>query len=135
MGVVAVARLNVSVPDELIELAKQRHPSMNVSRVLQEGLRRAVGCEHEHLACVECGDELGLDELRGPILEPFFVEAMRALADLLYDGGTLEGYARVLRRIGREHHVDRAMTFPLPVLSRSQREHRRHVDHQLEATA
>lgn len=130
-----MARLNVSVPDELIELAKQRHPSMNVSRVLQEGLRRAVACRHEHVSCAECGDDLDVEQLRGPLLDAFFVEAMHQLADLLYDGGTLEGYARVLRRLGRAHHVDRANTFPLPVLSRSQREHRRLVEHELGATA
>jgi hypothetical protein len=110
-----LARLNVSVPDELVELAKERHPTMNVSRVLQEGLRRALACQHERLRCAECGDELGRD---GALLEPFFVDVMHALADHLYAGGTLEGFARVVRRLGRQRHVDRAMTFPLPVLSR-----------------
>jgi hypothetical protein len=49
-----MARVNLSVPDELLKLIRRDFPHLNLSAVLHEGLRGALHCEHEVLACVRC---------------------------------------------------------------------------------
>lgn len=121
-----MGKLSVSVPDELIEAARTRHPAMNVSRVLQDALRVALDCPHHDLVCAGCGDELEAARLSRLALERFYVDAIRALEDLLWRGGSVEGSARVLRRLALEHGLaDAVARVQLPRLSRGEREHRR----------
>jgi hypothetical protein len=41
-----MARVNVYLPDELAELVRGACPGLNVSGVLQAGLRELLGCDH-----------------------------------------------------------------------------------------
>lgn len=121
-----MARLNVSVPDDLIDQARRAHPGMNVSKVLQDGLRSVLGCSHHgQLSCSTCGDAVPLHDLELAAVNRFYVAVMRLIADALYAGYTVEGVARVVRTLGKHEGVPDAERIPLPKLSRSQREHNR----------
>ncbi|MGH9042655.1 MAG: hypothetical protein ACRDZ3_20765 [Acidimicrobiia bacterium] len=53
-----MARVNLSLPDELAELVHHELPDLNVSRVLQDALRALLRCDHRDLVCAQCSAPL-----------------------------------------------------------------------------
>lgn len=119
-----MARVNLSVPDELLEALRRDRPGVNLSAVLQEALRGVFGCEHEVLACARCAAPIEAQALVDDALSRFYGDAIWSLDELVRRGGTAEGAARVLKRVGQRHGVSRARCTPLPRPTRANREDR-----------
>lgn len=114
-------RLNVTVPDELWLAAKARAPGVNVSGVLQAGLRALLGCAHDRAVCAACAEEVDLYELTQRSRRDLAWAVWLRLTDHVVAGGTAEGSARVLLdELGRQQ-VPEVDTWVLPRLSRAVR--------------
>lgn len=114
-------RVNVYVPDELVERAKQRHPSFNASHVFQDALRSLASCGHDVLECRSCGAELLTDVVARSGQEALFSSTLEALEALMIRGGTVEGAIKVVVDVSRRMNVRAAFSSPLPRLSRAER--------------
>lgn len=117
-----MARVTLSVPDELLDLVRQSIPSLNISGTLQEALRARLSCSHKVLACADCAAPLEAREVIEEALSRFYGDALWDLGELLRTGGTVEGSARVLKNVAERHGVTRAIETPLPRRTRAQRE-------------
>lgn len=111
------------MPAELARAVQEEFPSINYSKVLQEGLRDRLGCRHDRLACVRCGHvELRWD-LVGAELRQFLGDVLWAdLVSLVDAGGTAEGAARIIKERAVRMCVPGAETLPLPKANRRTRE-------------
>lgn len=116
-------RINVTVPEALIERARDQLPDLNVSGVLQDALRRLLECEHERAVCADCGEPVELTAAAGEALEMFWRELLYAWGPLVDRGGTAEGAARVAKVVAVELGVPSAETRALPRPPRA-RDHR-----------
>jgi post-segregation antitoxin (ccd killing protein) len=117
-----MARVTLSLPDELAELLRVQLPQLNISGVLQEALRARLACDHRTLACSRCSAPVSRFSLEDDALGRFYKAAMWELRELVDEGGTVEGAARVLKRIAICHAVTEAEQYPLPRPSRQRRE-------------
>ena len=115
-------RLNVTVPDRLIERVRDDLPGVNVSGVLQSALRELLECDHERLSCSQCEASLSRSELSTTALDRLYRELMAAWEPLVDRQGTAEGAARVAKHVAQEAGVPRADRIPLPRPSRAMRE-------------
>lgn len=108
-------RLNVSVPDELIQQARADLPELNVSAVLQQALRGLLDCQHERLACADCGEPVdGSAADTGEALAAFWSDLLHEWGPLVDRGGTAEGAARVGKAVAVRMGVPGAERKPLP---------------------
>lgn len=107
-----MARLNVSVPDELVALVKEQLPGLNVSAVLQEG----------PLECVTCRARLDRYALVIEALGKFYSDALWELDPLIRREGTAEGAARILKQLAANRGVPEADKLPLPRPNRANRQ-------------
>lgn len=114
-------RVNVWLPDDLSETVKARMPGVNVSQVLQEGLRALLGCRHERAICAACAEPLDLHAHADAALERFYLDLFDGLAELVQRGGTAEGACRVAKDIGTRHQIGVASRRPLPRPTRAER--------------
>lgn len=107
-------RVNVYVPDDLGERVKERLPDINVSAVLQQALVGLLDCDHERVACEDCGVSVdgGADALEA--LDRFWRELLHAWQPLVDRGGTAEGAARVGKAVAVEMGVPNAERRALP---------------------
>lgn len=109
------------LPDELAALARDQLPGVNLSAVLQAGLRALVDCDHDQVACCRCGAEVDVDDLVDTALSHFYRSALWELEPLVRQLGTAEGAARVLKSVAERHGVA-AAAVPLPRPTRAERE-------------
>jgi len=116
-----MARINVTLPDELAALVRDEMPGLNVSGVLQEALRARVSCDHRALGCACCGANVARTDVEHAILAGFFREAMWRLQDPVSKCATAEGAARVLVDLARAWEVPDWERVPLPRPTRAQR--------------
>lgn len=109
-------RINVSVPDALIERVRAELPDLNVSGVLQSALRRLLECDHVRLVCGDCGEEVDPDDaaIIADTLARFWRELLWAWQPLVDKGGTAEGAARVAKRVAVEMGVPGAERIGIP---------------------
>lgn len=107
-------RLNVYVPDDLGERVRDDLPDVNVSAVLQRALRGLLDCDHEQMACVDCGQVVEHSVSAGEALEAFWRELIYAWGPLVDRGGTAEGAARVGKEVAVALGVPGAERRPLP---------------------
>lgn len=114
-------RVNVYVPDDLGEQVKERLPDLNVSAILQEALRRLLDCDHEHLRCDACGDEVDPEAIAGAALDAFYRELLWRWQSLVDNRGTAVGAAQVAKQVAVEMGVPGAEQRPLPRPPRSVR--------------
>lgn len=118
-------RVNVWIPDQLHAAVKRELPRLNMSAVVQGALALKLDCGHHELACADCDASIDRSRLRDEQLGAFFVDAMRAVGQLVTrDVGTAEGAARVLKDIGTRHQITAAKGYPLPRPSRARRKER-----------
>lgn len=117
-----MARVNVFVPDELLDLVRATLPTVNVSGLLQEALRELMRCDHKQVACARCAAPIELADLVDGPLSQFYGEALWALGELVHDGGTAEGAAAVLKHVAQRHGVREADRRPLPRSTRANRQ-------------
>ena len=115
-------RLNVTVPDRLIERVRDDLPGVNVSGVLQTALRTLLECDHERLACATCEASVSRVELATTALDRLYRDLLAAWEPLVDRQGTAEGAARVAKSVALQHGVERAETMPLPRPTRAMRE-------------
>lgn len=113
-------RVNVWVPDEL-HRAAQALPGVNWSAAIQAGLRDLLECPHDELSCSSCGHPTTATALRSSALESFYRQLLTELALLVQSAGTVEGAARVARKVALAHGIAGAAQAPLPRLSRARR--------------
>jgi hypothetical protein len=122
-----MARINVTVPDELMERVGVLR-GVVFSKVLQDGLRALLSCDHDQLECSRCGQLVTRAQVGADSVERFFRSAMWEIGDLVEtEVGTAEGAARILKRVGIEHGVKVAEQIPLPRPSRAVRESHRPI--------
>lgn len=116
-----MARLCVWVPDELAEVARQQLPGVNMSKILQEGLRARLGCRHDRLVCASCAEPVDHHQLVDEGLGRFYYDLHWRLAELVQRGGTAEGAARVAKDVAERHQVTAAKNLSLPRPTRAER--------------
>lgn len=116
-----MARTNVYIPDELAATVRAELPDLNLSQFVREALIGLLRCEHHELACAACSARISRREVVDGPLSAFWGELMDELELLALRGGTAEGAARVLRRVGQAHGASRADRRPLPRPTRAER--------------
>jgi hypothetical protein len=119
-----VARVNVWMPDELLAKMRAELPGVNVSKVLQDGMRALIGCRHPGLVCAECAQALDLAAIVDEAKSAFYSQLRWELEDLVLNGGTAEGAARVAKGVAMAHQIS-AAALPLPRPGRTQRRRQR----------
>lgn len=118
-----MARVSLTLPDELLELIRAHSPRINMSGVLQEGLRSRLKCEHKLLACSRCMASFGRRELVDEELGRFYGDAMWEVGQLVYrGGGTAEGAVRLFHEVAERHQITQASHTTLPRPSRAARD-------------
>ena len=119
-----MARLNVSVPDELVTLVRDQLPGLNVSGVLQDALRTKLSCSHDDLDCARCGGRLNHWALVDQALGRFYGDILWEVGELVRRsaGATAEGALRVVKRVATDKGVTEAAHRPLPRPARSVRQ-------------
>lgn len=115
-------RAHVWLPDKLAAEVAERVPNVNLSKVLQEALRRVLECQHVELVCQACAEPIDRWALRGEWLDRFYGDVLWALEPLVQRCGTAEGAARVIKDVAGRHQIKAAEQLPLPRPSRAQRE-------------
>lgn len=113
--------MNVYVPDDLGAKVKERLPDLNVSNVLQQALRLLLDCDHERMACADCGESMNLESVSALAMEALYRELLWAWQPLVDQGGTAEGAARVAKVVAVELGVPGAEMRALPRPPRSRR--------------
>jgi hypothetical protein len=126
-------RINVTVPVDLDEQLRERFPTVAYSALLQQAMRDALACQHPSLQCLVCGDAVDPSSVASAALNRFFADLGVQLEEAAYRGGSVVGFARVVRRLGLEHLVPAARYWAPPRLTRAERERQR--DDQWKATA
>lgn len=116
-----MARINVTLPDELAEIVRREMPGLNVSGVLQDALRERVDCDHRGLSCTCCGANVEHQALVDVALSRFYQEVMWQLREPVSRCATAEGAARVVQDIARSWQVSVVERTPLPRPTKSQR--------------
>lgn len=117
-------RLNVWVPDELAVTVREAMPGVNVSKVLQDGLRSLLKCGHETVACADCGEPIDKAQLVDDALSAFYRQVWWELHDLVHADGTCEGAARVFKAVAEAHQISAAKRMSVPRPPRGKRERR-----------
>jgi hypothetical protein len=107
--------------EELAAVVRAELPEVNFSKVLAEGLRDLVRCDHRQLACARCGHLEQRFELEDVAVGRFYLDLVDELRTLVTRGGTAEGAARVAKSIGERHRVTVATRVPLPRPTRAER--------------
>jgi len=116
-----MARVNVSIPDELYRRVRAELGGLNLSAVLRDGLAGLLRCDHDRLECRRCAAPVERLELVDETVGRFYRDALGALESLMHNGGTVEGSARVLKEVASRWGVSAAATTPLPRLPRAAR--------------
>jgi hypothetical protein len=116
------ARLNVTVPVELLEAVRADNPGLNISAVVTAALSGRVKCWHDNAAvCRDCGAVVRLTEIGDGRLAKFWEDVWW---DVLTEGVrrdlTPSGIALMAKERAVRHHVPGAKELPLPRLSRSE---------------
>jgi len=93
------ARVTLSLPSGLLERVRQANPELNLSEVFQKAMQEVLDCPHRELRCARCSAPIDHREIQADVLGRFFSDAMWALGELIYGGGTAEGAHRVLKRL------------------------------------
>jgi hypothetical protein len=121
-----MARVNVSIPDELVALVREKLPGLNVSGVLQEGLRAMLKCTHDELVCRRCGAGLNHWRLVDQAVGRFYADVMWEVGELVRrsPAATAEGAARVIKRVAADKNVSEVAHQPLPRRARVTRQTR-----------
>lgn len=116
-----MARITLSLPDELLVLVRKEMPRVNISALLRERLVVLLQCEHQELACVRCAAPLPRRDLEDDAMGRLYKDVMWELRVLVDRVGTAEGAARVFKDIAEGHGVTAAAAYPLPRPSRAAR--------------
>lgn len=116
-----MARVNVTLPDELIGVVRREMPGLNVSGVLQDALSKLVDCDHAELGCTCCGAKVQRQALADVALSRFYQEIMWQLREPVSRCATAEGAARVVQTIARSWEVPAVDHTPVPRPTKSQR--------------
>ncbi len=116
-----MARMNVTLPDELATRVHRTLPGLNVSGVLQAALAERLDCEHDFLECEWCRMKFDRYELNGALLEAFYKDALWRMGELAYEAGTAEGACRIFKTVGTGWGIRAAHDAPLPRPSRAAR--------------
>lgn len=117
-----MARVNVSVPDQLLEAVRSSRPGLNVSRLVQLALSGALECDHPDVVCTRCAAAVDVAVIVDGALGRFYADVLWELRPFVDKGATAEGAARVMKRVALEHQVTVAGRMPLPRAARAARE-------------
>ncbi|HEV8674999.1 MAG TPA: hypothetical protein VGX21_13210 [Methylomirabilota bacterium] len=115
-----MVQVTVWVPDDLDEARRALLPHVKLSVLVQDAIRARLGCEHLELACRLCSYPVDRAELIAEALGDFYRQALAALEPLVWQVGTAEGAARILRKVARRRGVPGVEHLPLPRPARSQ---------------
>jgi hypothetical protein len=89
-------------------------PDLNVSAVLQQALRALIECDHERLACADCGEKVDPEAVGGSALDAFYAELLWRWQELVDNRGTAVGAAQVAKQVAVEMGVPGAERRALP---------------------
>lgn len=112
-------RINVTVPGDLDEQVRARHPDVAYSALLQQAMRDLLACPHRELQCTACGEMVEPASVAAGALNRFFGDLAVQLEEYVYRGGTVAGFSRVVRRLGLEHLVPAAGSWQPPRANRA----------------
>lgn len=110
------ARVNLSIPAELLAEVRERRPGLNLSEVLRSALGQQLQlCSHGDLRCVCCHEELDRVAMVDQALGGFYDALHEAVSELVHTGdGTAEGAARIMDAVARRWGVSMAERRPVP---------------------
>lgn len=94
-----MARVNVTIPDDLAALVRDQLPGLNISGVLAQALSARLDCKHHELECSCCRLSIDRQDVMAASIAGFISDAMFELAPLVDRVGTAEGAARILRNV------------------------------------
>lgn len=114
-----MARINLTLPDELHDQALRDHPGLNFSEVLREGLWARLSCDHAELYCRTCHSPISPAAVAEDQLRLFWLDELDELERAVVADFTAEGTARVLKRVAVRHHLEPG---PMPRRTRAERE-------------
>lgn len=115
--------MSLTLPAELARAVREKFPRINYSKVLRDGLQAMLGCRHERLACVHCGNVETRWGLVGAELRQFLGDVLWSdLVGLVDAGGTAEGAARLIRERAIRLGLPGAEALPVPKATRRTRE-------------
>jgi hypothetical protein len=117
-----MARVNVSVPDQLWRQVRAQLPGVNFSAVLRAGLVAHLRCTHDELVCEVCTGQVERRRMLDDVLGKFYDDAQWKLREHVAGGGTLEGYGLVLKRLAQGYGVTKAATVPVVRSTRVERQ-------------
>ena len=101
-----MARINLTLPDELHDQALREHPGLNFSEVFREGLYARIGCDHTELYCAGCHSPVSAAAVAKNQLRLFWLDERDELERAVVSNFTAEGTARVLKRVAERHHLE-----------------------------
>jgi len=114
-------RVNVWLSEELAETVRAALPDVNFSKVLADGLRALMRCDHRELACAACGHREARHEIEDVMLGRFYRDLMWELDQLVRRLGTAEGAARIAKSVGARYRVSATSRLPIPRPTRGER--------------
>lgn len=115
-----MARMTVTMTDDLLRRVRAELPGLNVSGALQELLRAKLACDHVDLACRACGAALAAHALVLAGLARFYGDCLDALEEPVAHGATAEGAARVIKMVADRHHLEAKRPLPRPTRAERQ---------------
>lgn len=115
-----MARMTLTMTDELYRKVRAELPGLNVSGALQELLRAKLRCEHSELECRVCRKRVWSADLERSRLAWFYGDCIEALEELVVRGGTAEGAARVLKTVAERYGVQARRPLPRPTRAERQ---------------
>lgn len=95
-------RVNVWLPDELHQTVRTDLEGVNLSAVLQDGLRALLDCRHERAVCASCAAPVDIDAARADAVHAMTLDVVDRLRPLLAQG-TVEGAGRIVVDVAAAH--------------------------------
>jgi hypothetical protein len=115
------ARVNLTVPEELLVQFRQQAPGACLSQILRESLVQRLDCDHGYLQCEGCSKTFSFQQMAGAGAAKFLGELLWKFTELVDRGGSAEGAARVAKDLGVRMQIPGAEGMSLPRPSRSAR--------------
>lgn len=95
---------HVSIPRDLDRTVQERFPDVSMSKILQEGLQRLLGCKHEEVRCAHCASLIDVrTELVTPLIHRLGSDLLQEIYEHSHANRSWDGFAQVARDLLARH--------------------------------